>query len=324
MIIVISNRNINSEYNNEYLFGERPNELGAEQIRIAKAEYNSSNNQWSLELLPEDNATTIPSQELFEEIARGIRDGDYKRNWVFYIPGYNQSSRSSLDASWQISQKYEVDVVLFSWPSNPGGFILEEYPQAIEAARISAQALNQTFDKLNRYIGNCPLNDIEQRGISFNLFIHSLGNLIVENYVRSHLLSGTIEIFHNIIFHQADVDNEGHGEWIDRIEFSRRIYVTINRNDYVLTGSGAFHLDRLNAINVNNRLGNTTSELIATKPSYVDFTSGRFVANAHNLFLSVNNAIVENFFTQVFQGRAGVEDSLSFEFDDSLNVYVLN
>ena len=56
----------------------------------------------------------------------------------------------------------------------------------------------------------------------------------------------------------------------------------------------------------------------------MDFTSGRFVANAHNLFLSVNNANVENFFKQVFQGRPGVENSLSFEFDNNLNAYVLN
>ena len=324
MIIVISNRNVKPEYDNEYLFGEQLNELGGNTIRIAKADYSSSNNQWTLDLIPEDNGITIPSQELFEEIARGISDRTYKRNWVFYIPGYNQSSRSSLDASWQISQKYDVDVVLFSWPSNPGGFIKEEYPQAIEAAKISANALKQTLEKLDKYIKDCPLNDIEQRRISFNLLIHSLGNFVVENYVRLHFLNEVTKIFQNIIFHQADVDNQGHEEWIDRIEFSERIYVTINKNDYVLAGSGAFHSDRLNARNVNNRLGNTTRELIATKPIYIDFTSGKFVANFHNLFLSVDNAIVENFFKQVFQGRRGVENSRSFEFDNNLNAYVLS
>lgn len=39
MIIVISNRNVNPEYNNEYLFGELLNEQGGDKIRIAKADY---------------------------------------------------------------------------------------------------------------------------------------------------------------------------------------------------------------------------------------------------------------------------------------------
>ena len=323
MIIVISNRNVNPEYNNEYLFGELLNEQGGDKIRIAKADYKEDTKQWSLELIPEDDGTNLPSKELFEKIATDISSGTYKLNWVFYIPGYNQSSRSALDASWQISDKYEVDVVLFSWPSNPGGFITEEYPDAIEAAKISANALKRTFEKLDRYIRNCPLDSTEQRKISFNLLVHSLGNFVVENYVRLHLLSGITEIFNIIIFHEADVDNKGHKEWIDEIKFGKRIYVTINKNDYVLTGSGVFHLDRLNSRNVNNRLGNTTKELIAEKPIYVDFTNGIFVANAHNLFLSVDNPIVINFFKQVFQGRPG-ENNPPFEFDDSLNAYVLD
>ncbi|MDJ0900706.1 MAG: alpha/beta hydrolase [Xenococcus sp. MO_188.B8] len=323
MIIVISNRNVNQEYNNEYLFGELPNDQGGDKIRIAKADYKVDSKQWALELIPEDNGTNLPSKELFEEIATGISSGTYKRNWVFYIPGYNQSSRSALDASWQISQKYDVDVVLFSWPSNPGGFITEEYPDAMEAAEVSAKALKRTFEKLDKYSRNCPLDSTEQRRISLNLLVHSLGNFVVENYVKLHLLSGITEFFNNIIFHEADVDNKGHKEWIDKIEFGKRIYVTINKNDYVLTGSGAFHLDRLNARNVNNRLGNTTKELVAEKAIYVEFTNGIFVAHAHNLFLSVDNPIVVNFFKQVFQGRPG-ENNPPFEFDDSLNAYVLD
>lgn len=324
MIIVISNRNINPEHSNERLFGEFLNELGGDKIRIAKAEYEPSNSQWTLDLLPEDNDETIPSQELFVEVANGIKNHTYNRKWVLYIPGYNQSSRSSLDASWQISQKYDVDVVLFSWPANPGGFVTEEYPKAIEAAEISAQAFKQALEKLDKYIKNCPLNGIEQIGISFNLLVHSLGNFIVENYARFHLLNGVTEIFDNIILHEADVDNKDHQEWIDKIEFSKRIYVTINRNDYVLTGSGAFHLDRLNASNVNNRLGNTTKELNATQPIYLDFTGGRFVGNAHNLFLSVDNEKVTTFFKRFFYNRFKVENSEVFIFDSSLNAYVLD
>ncbi|MEM9271557.1 MAG: hypothetical protein AAGA80_01155 [Cyanobacteria bacterium P01_F01_bin.143] len=323
MIIVISNRNVNQQSNDESLFGEHFNDQGSDKIRIAKAEYTEATDKWALELIPEDNGANLPSQKLFEEIATGISQGIYKRDWIFYIPGYDQSSRKALDNARAISQKYEVEIVLFSWPSNPGGFLLDEYPSAIEAGKISANALRQAFIKLDSYRRNCPLDDIEQRRISFNLLNQSLGNVVAESYARLLVSNEVSEIFDNIIFHQADIDNKDHAEWIDKIDFGKRIYVTININDEVLTVSGGFHANRLNARNVNNRLGNTTKELTAKKPIYVDFTNGVFVSTSHNLFLLVDNAIVETFFKQLFKGQQG-EIYRPFEFDSNLNAYVLD
>ena len=38
----------------------------------------------------------------------------YKSDWVFYIHGFNQSFKKTLDASYEIAQQYKVEVIVFS------------------------------------------------------------------------------------------------------------------------------------------------------------------------------------------------------------------
>ncbi|NEP03117.1 MAG: alpha/beta hydrolase [Symploca sp. SIO2E9] len=327
MIIVISNREVNEEYSNENLFGDRQNTKGLDKIRLAKANFDEAKNRWSLELIPEEenlNESNLPSQKLFQEIVNGIAARIYKPNWVFYITGFNQSCRKSLDTSWQFAQKYDVDVITFSWLSNPGGPLIPEYEKAQKAAQASAKALAQILEKLDWYMKNCLLDRTERRKVSFNLLVHSLGNFIVESYARLPVSSQVGSIFDNVIFHQADVESKTHTEWIDRITIGQRLYVTINRDDDVLSASGSFRLVGFNNTTISNRLGNTTKGLTAAKPIYIDFTRGRFVGQAHNLFLSVDNSIIETFFKQLFRGKQGEKNNRPFRFDDELNAYVFD
>ena len=164
MIIVISNRVINENHRNEYFFGETLNSQGTDKIRIAKAFYQGHNNPWLIEPLPEDdslNHEDSPSKQLFLEIIKGIENSDYQRRWIFYIPGFNQSSRDALDASQKLAEKYDADIILFSWPSNPHGnsnSILElfkiesEYQEALSIAKPSAIALEKTLTALSQCI----------------------------------------------------------------------------------------------------------------------------------------------------------------------------
>ena len=338
MIIVISNRVINENHRNEYFFGETPNPQGADTIRIVKAYYQGHNNPWLIEPLPEDdnlNNEDSPSKQLFLEIIEGIENDNYKRKWIFYIPGFNQSSCDALDASQKLAEKYDAEVILFSWPSNPQGnsnSILElfkiesEYQEALSIAQSSAIALETALAALSQYIADYSFDDLPRRKIKFTLLIHSLGNCVLENCIKLSS-SNVTAIFDNIILHQADVDNPEHEQWIQNIKPNNNVYVTINRDDYVLTASGAFHKSRLNSWNVNNRLGNNTQNFTAPIPVYyTDFTKGGQVANAHNLFFEVDhNAVVVNFFKQIFKGNSPLINNRPFRRSSSQeNVYILD
>jgi esterase/lipase superfamily enzyme len=316
MIIVVSNRSVNAGVTDQTLFAETPNQNGIDEIRVATADYSSAGNQWTVELLPETDLATSrpPSQQLFNQVMAGIQAGTYKKTWVFYIHGFNQSFAQGLEASRQIAQVYDVDVILFSWPSNPGGFVTDEYRRARQAAKASANALDRTLDKLGRYLINRPYEEIQQCPVSLNLLVHSLGNFMLESVARDPVFLQNISLFSNLIFHQADVDNRLHQYWIDRVDYGSRIYVTINEEDKVLKAS-----DMINP----NRLGNTVEGLNGKRPIYVDFTDGARVGGAHNLFLEVqDNPAVMDFFQRVLRGRRG-EIVPGFVFDDRVNAFRL-
>ena len=57
----------------------------------------------------------------------------------------------------------------------------------------------------------------------FSLLTYSLGNYLFQNYVTNSRYEDETRIFDNVILCQADVDNEGHEEWIDKIEAGKRI-----------------------------------------------------------------------------------------------------
>lgn len=318
MLVIVSNRNINDGATDETLFGETANSKGIDELRLAKAWYQENEDRWALELLPEPDQglspENLPSRQLFNEILRGIANGQHRCNWIFYVHGFNQSFPQGLKDSWAIAQRYDVDMVVFSWPSNPGGFVTEEYTQARQAAKASANAFDRILEKIGEYLLNRLLEDIQQCPVSLNLLAHSLGNFLVESYIRNPIFTTETRIFDNIIFHQADVDAGSHTEWIDRVAVGQRLYVTINESDNILKAS-----DMINPA----RLGKTLEGLTASRPIYVDFTGGENVGRSHNLFLGVeNNEKIRGFFRRVFTGQRG-EVVAGFEYDPRVNAYRL-
>ena len=300
MVIVISNREVNKGATDESLFGEQSNQKGLDEIRLAEAAFDSDQDRWSLKLVPEPDGLTsdnLPSRQLFKRVIKGVKDKTFKSNWVFFIHGFNQSFRKTLDTSYAISQKYGVEVIVFSWTSNPGGFVNAEYQRALQAAKASSNAIDHALETLGRYLRERSRADIEACDIKLSLLAHSLGNYIIEQFVRNPIFSGETRIFDNIIFHQADVDNRRHRFWLDRVEHGRRLYVTINENDSVLKAS-----DLISPA----RLGNTRENLTSKRAIYIDFTDGEGVDKEHNFFLGDHdNPIINNFFKYVLTGRRG-------------------
>lgn len=91
----------------------------------------------------------IPSKKLFDETRDKLIKN--KRNCVFFVHGFNQSFENNLAKSLALEKEHNVEVVAFSWPSNPGGFKTREYRYAKRTAIASVGALDSTLEKLGRY-----------------------------------------------------------------------------------------------------------------------------------------------------------------------------
>lgn len=323
MIVIISNRNVNEGANDHTLFGDGFNEKGPDELRLAEAKFDDGTETWKLELIPEPEGElteeNVPSRGLFKRIISAIQAGEMTKTWVFFVHGFNQSFLKNLNKCLEIKRTYGVDVVAFSWPSNPGPESplkkRKEYQRAVRNARASVNALDRTLEKLGNYMQHDVPEDCT---ISLNFLVHSLGNFLLENLVRSTLFGGETRMFDNVILHQADVDNENHSLWVDRIDHGKRIYVTINEDDYVLRASELFNPPRL---------GDTAAHLDAdpARTTYVDFTDGVGIGNKHRIFYEAKgNQFVRTFFQEVLTGRrARVLRTEGYEYNPITNAYEL-
>ncbi len=301
-ILVVTNRNVNEGRTDDTLFGDEFNSLGPAELRLAKAEHDGNGENWRLELIPETDIApdNMPSRKLFQEFRDSLIANE--RDCVMFIHGFNQTLRKNLRKCWELEHTYGVDVVAFSWPSNPGGFLITEYRRAQAAARISVMALDRALEKLGLYLHDQLIPDCR---VSFNLLSHSLGNYLFENFVNDPVFTGQTRIFDNLVLHQADVNHRDHYGWVNDLRYSKRVLVTINENDKTLDWSDTFNPDRL---------GNTARDLTAARPVYVDFTEADGVGPHHRLFWKARrNPNVKGFFDRALHGeRAEIGPGLSF------------
>lgn len=318
-MLVATNRSINegnfkNSVGDENGFGEQLNVKGPNELRFARVEKKDS--KWFVRLVKEPDTLTpenLPSRAEFERIAKQCTAS--KKSCVFYIHGYNKPFLETLEQAWLIQERYSVEVVLFSWPSNTGGLPPIEYRQARRIAQVSFGALDSLLEKFGNYIKEWmgPMDEtaLIECQVTINFIAHSLGSYLFEHYVLSQAYQAETRLFTNIVLSQADVNNVDHPKWVDKLVTGQRIYVTINENDKILSWS-----ENLNP----PRLGKTLTNLISSKSQYFDFTPGKNVGNKHQLWGEVNNPTVKAFFDAVLNGRRGDEVS-GFKYDSTLSAY---
>lgn len=231
----------------------------------------------------------------------------------FFVHGFNQSFEKNLEKALALEKRSGVEVVAFSWPSNSGGIKIREYRRAKRNAQASVGALDATLEKFGMYLRE-PFNKeaLQKCDIKFSLMTYSLGNFLLQNYVINSIYEDETRIFHNVILCQPDVDNKSHSQWVEQIEAGKRVYITINENDWVLKWSDAnFQKDRL---------GRTARDLIASNAYYIDFTDGPNVGKTHGIFYKETNDVVKSFFNAVLNGGRG-ERTEGLIFDPQINAY---
>ncbi|WP_261817943.1 alpha/beta hydrolase [Vibrio gallicus] len=324
-MLIITNRNINHAnfkdgVGDHQAFGDKINAKGPNEVRLAHAV--KVDDQWQVRLVAEPSKLTldnIPSKHVFNSMRRDLATSN--KNCVFFIHGFNQSFSKNLEKSLAIEQAYNVEVIAFSWPSNPGGFMTSEYRQAKRNAQASVGALDATLEKIGVYL-KTPFNKpaLETCETKLSLMAYSQGNFLLQNYINNAQYEDETHIFDNIILCQADVDNHNHALWVEQIQSGKHVYITINENDYVLKWSDAnFQKDRL---------GRTARNLNADNATYFDFTDGADIGNTHGIFYKnkkgtfnrATNNPTKNFFDAVLNGNKG-QNVDGFVFDDRVNVY---
>ena len=310
--LIVTNRELqSSSARDETLFGEGVNKAGPSVLRLAWARKNKG--KWRLQLIDEPSSVdpeNPPSRKVLSQYMRRLKNN--KKDCVVYIHGYNKKFKESIKQAHDISQLYGVGVIAFSWPSNPRIWVSEEeYKEAMSIASNSIVALDRTLEKVEL----CARDDRRVKSkISINLLIHSLGNYILEKFVKDPIFSGETRVFDNIIMNAADVDLDTHVEWTKNMKYARRVYATINDKDWILNLSESVNPDRL---------GNTPRHLTSDRLTYFDLSDGKNVGNKHQHFGTTarRNPVVKQFFSNVLHGKQGLPlPGVIFDIDKNAHV----
>lgn len=305
---VITNRNLQPNARPEERFGPGFNSEGPNELRLA--EVTKEDDRWRVEIL--EDRTVYEGVEMWASEAAFLRAQAnmrrLQRNALFFVHGFNTDFENALESAHRIEQIYNLEVVMFSWPSNGGGTVegLSSYRDDKRDATLSISALDRCFEKLAVYF----LKYGARCDRKFSLALHSMGNYLFKRLLTSSVYQGETLLFDNIVMLSADVNNEGHGDWVDRVQFRHRLFITINEDDGALFASRAKSGDQQKA-----RLGHWLHNLTARNATYLDFTDAAYIQAHHNYFSdasALRNESIRVLFERAFNGERA-EQGLAFD-----------
>jgi esterase/lipase superfamily enzyme len=306
---IVTNRNLQPKEVPEKRFGENFNQLGPNELRLAKA--NKVNGAWQVEVLPDrlsyGGKEMLASEAVFLQTQEQMRAN--KTNGIFFVHGFNTDFLGALEGGYRLQQLYNLEVLVFSWPSNGGGGLgsLASYKDDQRDARLSVSALDRCLEKLALYLQKHIATHCGQK---MTLAMHSMGNYLFKSLLQSSIYQGETLLFDNIVLLSADVNNKDHAEWVDRVKYRNRLFITINEADFALAASRAKGGEQQQA-----RLGHWIKDLTSVNAVYLNFTDAPSMGNAHNYFTDdspLKNPKVKEVFKLAFNGGKS-EQILTFD-----------
>lgn len=323
--VFVTNRNINvGKASKKHLFGNKLTE--DRKIRFAEAvqddkevikKYRVNNKiTRTIKSIKKTYKLSLVDLDNIDGYLQTVVDNcDNDRPWVFFLHGNNQTLSKNLVKSRQIQDEYDVNMVIFSWPSlsyDPkmvpklllGGLLaanpptqligkwvvkkafkdkVKQYKRARRCAEKTAHRFNQAFKVLRDGLF-VPLK--QQHDPHTCLLVHSLGHYVLRESIARDAQALTAYEFNTCMLHQADEVDEGHQDWITPLSVvkNENTYVTRNKKDLVLLMSGVVNND-LDVTEAFTRLGNRwdrDSEQ-GSPLKYIDFTGLDDVGLSHGV-----------------------------------------
>ena len=304
-MIIVTNRNLQPRSAPQNRFGSGFNEKGPDELRLATAKY--TRGRWQVDIVDDEVVHRGERMHASEKLFLELQDRMRRRNrpCMFFVHGFNNDFSDVLERSRQFERAYGVEVVAFTWPANGRDAPLGRVGGTLSYKSDKRDAADRTFEKLGGYLPR--YEDRSKRcNQRMSLFMHSMGNYLFKHLMRSSVYTGETALFDNVNLVADDVNNKDHAEWVDRIAYRRRLYVTINEDDSALRVSRMKFGERQLA-----RLGHYTQNLTSHQAIYLDFTGARHVQEeSHAYFLGEpieRNQRVRRVFRRMIRGERAEE-----------------
>jgi esterase/lipase superfamily enzyme len=238
----------------------------------------------------------MKSEELFKEAQDYMMKN--KKNCVFFCHGFNNTFGDAIKAAKQISDLYDVVVIMFTWPSDITGVPFEDYREKKEHAMQSCSALDRVLGKMYKLI-KTSRKDCHQ---SISAIYHSMGNYLLQGAVNGQgHYNCRKQLFDNIILAQADINAEGSEEFINKLDVRGEVYVTINKRD------AALRFSQMKFGEKQRRRRGCTTKYLNGECVYLDFTSQR-LGNEHTFFTGIeDSSTIEMVHSELLNGGSHLD-----------------
>lgn len=323
--VFVTNRNINiGKDRKKHLFGNELDPNGKIHFAVAeqddkpiikKYKVNNKITRTRKSIKKTYKLSLVESSDISSYL-QGVVDNYHNgKPWVLFLHGNNQTLSKNLVKSRQIQDEYDVNMVIFSWPSRSydpkllptlllGGLLsanpptkaigkwiakkaikkkIRQYRIAQKYAEKTAPTFNEAFTILRDGLF-LPLKQQHDPHTCF--LVHSLGHHLLRNSLAqtSPVLDGYE--FNTCLLHQADEEDKNHPEWIQTMSIvkNENTHITRNKKDIVLLMSGVVNND-YDVTKACTRLGNRWDRDSEQGSSlqYIDFTGMDDVGLGHGV-----------------------------------------
>lgn len=216
-----------------------------------------------------------------ESIAKGIECmPDKNRDWVVYTEGMGKLFTTDLSRGLSMAGQYHVNIIMLDYPSiTTTKGRLGNYFFAIGNARKTYRYFTSAFEEVKK------LRAQQKMGTGkLTAFYHSMGNHLARGMVTHHKLDAINDAvwMDNLILNAPCVQRRGHKRWINKINYTKHIYINYNNGDFTL--GGAYLMSK------KLQLGHKPIRNISKKAVYINFNS--ICGQGHSNFLTLKSVQV--------------------------------
>lgn len=217
-----------------------------------------------------DTAYVVPHQSVLHAIHTAAGIG----HMLVYVDGHGKTFDQVIKRGFELARRYKIGIVIFDWPTDYLA-LRKTANNAGEAAAAFVHAMNL----LHASLGSLPDKPL------VSAIFHSMGNQLLMQSVKQNLVREMpIGLFQNLVLNAASVPQRNHARWIERLNFQKQVYITMNDEDRPLRGAMLLRMSR--------QLGLGHSGHLASNAVYINFSQVATIE--HNLFTGKSEAEKNN------------------------------
>jgi hypothetical protein len=148
-----------------------------------------------------DTAFVQPLSDL-SEVTRFLPSD---KDFLLYVDGHGKSFGQSMDRGFELTSRFNINMVVFDWPS--------DY-LALRKTVYSADDVSVSFIKVSRSLK--MLHEKFYESSAFSVIFHSMGNRILKIIGSTRMIDYMPkQLFENVIINAAAVKQYNHSKWVE-------------------------------------------------------------------------------------------------------------